>query len=75
MTAAAERVQQLANAHYRIELSPVRAAEVAAELDRLESATRDALGPSNFDSEPGASFRRILRGLAAPDIAAERRTR
>lgn len=61
---AAERVRQLARVYYDIELTAVRAAELAAELDRLESLTRDGLGKADFDSEPSAGFRRVLLELA-----------
>ena len=68
MTAgAAERVQQLARAYYGIEFSAARAAEIAAELERLELMTRDGLGPTDFDSEPSAGFRRVLLALARED--------
>ena len=62
---AAERVRQLARAYYGIEFTAARAAEIAAELERLESTTRDGLGAIDFDSDPNASFRRVLYALAA----------
>ena len=64
MTGAGDWARALARASYGIELTPGRAAELAAELARLDGAAREAPAAAGLEVEPGASFRRILLALA-----------
>ncbi len=63
MTDESERVRALARASWGIEITLERADELAAELARLDGATRDMLTAGDFDAEPGSSFRRTLLSL------------
>lgn len=64
MTGTGDWARALARASYGIELTPGRAAELAAELARLDGAAREAPAAAGLEVEPGASFRRTLLALA-----------
>ena len=69
-----KRLRALARANYGIELSAQRADALADELTRLDGITRGVLSTSDFDGEPGASFRRLLVQLAGEGATRETST-
>ena len=64
MTGLGDWARALARASYGIELTPGRAAELVAELKRLDGAAREAPAATGLEVEPGAGFRRTLVALA-----------